>query len=169
MILYISCMATPYHICTSDLCGELSVTAFSAAKYRLEFGGVRQAPPVYFGRSIHPPSHTEKCSKVRWRKEWLGIIFFHSEFGSGWVVEYGVVTQALGSYSIYNALPTAEHLLMVNFSFIPQCRALVLEVEIQANCQTCSARHRGPRTQSRVTDANLDCGFVENALFHTDP
>ena len=26
------------------------------------------------------------------------------------------------------------------------------------------ARRRGPRTLSRITDANLDCAFVENAL-----
>ena len=57
-------MATPYHICTSDLCGgELSVTTFSAAKYRLELGGrVRQAPPVYFGRSVHPSLRTWRNS-----------------------------------------------------------------------------------------------------------
>ena len=26
-----------------------------------------------------------------------------------------------------------------------------------------------PRTPSRPSDANLDCAFVENALFYTDP
>ena len=29
----------------------------------------------------------------------------------------------------------------------------------------CCARHRGPRTQSKTADANLDCAFVENALY----
>ena len=27
----------------------------------------------------------------------------------------------------------------------------------------------GPKTPSTTTDANLDCAFVENALFYTDP
>ena len=31
------------------------------------------------------------------------------------------------------------------------------------------ARRRGPGTPSTTTDANLDCAFVENALFYTDP
>ena len=31
------------------------------------------------------------------------------------------------------------------------------------------ARHRGPRTPSRTTDANLDCAFVENALVFVAP
>ena len=29
----------------------------------------------------------------------------------------------------------------------------------------CRARRGGPRTPSRTSDANLDCAFVENALF----
>ena len=29
----------------------------------------------------------------------------------------------------------------------------------------CRARRGGPRTPSTTTDANLDCAFVENALF----
>ena len=29
----------------------------------------------------------------------------------------------------------------------------------------CRAKRRGPRTASTTTDANLDCAFVENALF----
>ena len=37
--------------------------------------------------------------------------------------------------------------------------------EIQGNRQVCGTRRRGPRTPSRTTDANLDCAFVENALF----
>ena len=42
--------------------------------------------------------------------------------------------------------------------------------EIQGHCQVCRARRRGPRTPSTTVDANLDCAFVENALFlHTDP
>ena len=31
------------------------------------------------------------------------------------------------------------------------------------------ARRGGPRTPSKTTDANLDCAFVENALYFTDP
>ena len=31
------------------------------------------------------------------------------------------------------------------------------------------ARHKGPRTPSRTTDANVDCAFVENALVFVVP
>ena len=41
--------------------------------------------------------------------------------------------------------------------------------EIQGHRQVWGARHEGPRTPSTTTDANLDCAFVENALFYTDP
>ena len=37
--------------------------------------------------------------------------------------------------------------------------------EIQGHRQVCRARCGGPRTPSPTTDANLDCAFVENALF----
>ena len=36
-------------------------------------------------------------------------------------------------------------------------------------CDALGSRHGGPRTSSRTTDATLDCAFVENALFYTDP
>ena len=39
--------------------------------------------------------------------------------------------------------------------------------ELQKHKDT--ARRGGPRTQSKTTNANLDCGFAENALFTTDP
>ena len=39
--------------------------------------------------------------------------------------------------------------------------------EIQGHCQVCRARRGGPRTPSTTTDTNLDCAFVENALFYT--
>ena len=38
--------------------------------------------------------------------------------------------------------------------------------EKQGHNQVCRA---GPRALSRTTETNLDCAFVENALFHTDP
>ena len=41
--------------------------------------------------------------------------------------------------------------------------------EIQGHRQVCRARRRGPRTPSTTTDANLDCAFVENALFYINP
>ena len=41
--------------------------------------------------------------------------------------------------------------------------------EILGHHQVCRARRGGPRTPSTTTDANLDCAFVENALFDTDP
>ena len=41
--------------------------------------------------------------------------------------------------------------------------------EIQGHRQVCRARRKGPRTLSTTTDANLDCAFVENALFYIDP
>ena len=41
--------------------------------------------------------------------------------------------------------------------------------EKQGHRQVCRARRGGPRTPSTTTDANLDCAFVENALFYTDP
>ena len=41
--------------------------------------------------------------------------------------------------------------------------------EIQGHRQVWRARREGPRTSSTTTDANLDCAFVENALFQTDP
>ena len=37
--------------------------------------------------------------------------------------------------------------------------------EIQGRNQVWRARRGGPRTPSTTTDANLDCAFVENALF----
>ena len=41
--------------------------------------------------------------------------------------------------------------------------------EIQGHRQVWCARRGGPRTPSTTTDKNLDCAFVENALFNTDP
>ena len=41
--------------------------------------------------------------------------------------------------------------------------------EKQGHRQVWRARCGGPRTPSTTTDANLDCAFVENALFYTDP
>ena len=41
--------------------------------------------------------------------------------------------------------------------------------EIQGHRHVCCARRGGPRTPSTTIDANLDCAFVENALFNTDP
>ena len=41
--------------------------------------------------------------------------------------------------------------------------------EIQGHSHVFRASHRVPETQSRTADANLDCVFVENALFYTDP
>ena len=40
--------------------------------------------------------------------------------------------------------------------------------EIQGHRQGCRARRGGPRTPSTTTEANLDCAFVENALFTND-
>ena len=37
--------------------------------------------------------------------------------------------------------------------------------EKQGHRQVWRARRGGPRTPSTTTDANLDCAFVENALF----
>ena len=37
--------------------------------------------------------------------------------------------------------------------------------EKQGHRQVCPAMRGGPRTPSTTTDANLDCAFVENALF----
>ena len=42
-------------------------------------------------------------------------------------------------------------------------------IENQGHHQVCRARRGGPRTPSTTTDANLDCAFVEYALFYTDP
>ena len=41
--------------------------------------------------------------------------------------------------------------------------------EIQGHRQVCRARRGGPRTPSITTDTNLDCAFVENALFYRAP
>ena len=41
--------------------------------------------------------------------------------------------------------------------------------EKQEHRQVYCARRGGPSTPSTTTDANLDCAFVENALFDTDP
>ena len=49
---------------------------------------------------------------------------------------------------------------------------LVLLPEIQkykGHRQVCRARHRGPRTLSKIADANLQCAFDENALYYNDP
>ena len=49
-------------------------------------------------------------------------------------------------------------------------RVLLPELpEIQGHRQVWRTRREGPRTPSRTTDKNLDCAFVENALFYTDP
>ena len=39
----------------------------------------------------------------------------------------------------------------------------------QGHRQVRCARRGGLRTPSPITDANLDCALVENALFYTDP
>ena len=41
--------------------------------------------------------------------------------------------------------------------------------EIQGHCQVWRARRGGPRTLSTTADTNLDCAFVENALFYINP
>ena len=41
--------------------------------------------------------------------------------------------------------------------------------EKQGRCKVCHARHWGLKTLSRTADANLDCAFVENELFYTNP
>ena len=49
-------------------------------------------------------------------------------------------------------------------------RALLPELPIYKDTvRFACARRVGPRTQSLTTDANLDCAFVENALFYTNP
>ena len=35
--------------------------------------------------------------------------------------------------------------------------------------KVCRSRRGGPRTPSKTTNANLDCTFVKNTLFYTDP
>ena len=40
-------------------------------------------------------------------------------------------------------------------------------IEMQGCRQVCLARRRGPSTQSKTVDANLDCAFVQNALVYT--
>ena len=44
-----------------------------------------------------------------------------------------------------------------------------ITTEIRGHCQVCHARWSSPRTPSTTTVANLDCAFVENALFYTNP
>ena len=39
----------------------------------------------------------------------------------------------------------------------------------QGHRKACRARRRGPRTLSKIADANLDCTMVANPLLHTDP
>ena len=39
--------------------------------------------------------------------------------------------------------------------------------ETQGHRHLCCARRRGPRTQSKTADTNLDCAFVESVLFYT--
>merc|ERR1719499_2138626 len=41
--------------------------------------------------------------------------------------------------------------------------------EVPGHRQVWRARRGGPRTPSTTTDANLDCAFVEIALFYIDP
>ena len=49
-------------------------------------------------------------------------------------------------------------------------RALLPELPIYKDTvRFACARRGGPRTLSTTTDTNLDCAFVENALFYTDP
>ena len=49
-------------------------------------------------------------------------------------------------------------------------RALLPEIQRYKDTisQVCRARRKGPGTPSKTSDANLDCAFVENALFYTD-
>ena len=42
-------------------------------------------------------------------------------------------------------------------------------IEARPPYKVCRAKREGPRTLSRTADANLNCAFVENALFYTDP
>ena len=39
--------------------------------------------------------------------------------------------------------------------------------ETQGHRHLCCARRRGPRTQSKTADTNLDCAFFESVLFYT--
>ena len=49
-------------------------------------------------------------------------------------------------------------------------RALLPELQrYKDTVQMCRARRGGPRTPSTTTDANLDCAFVEKALFYIYP
>ena len=46
---------------------------------------------------------------------------------------------------------------------------LMSATEILGHRQVCCARREGLRTPSTTTDSNLECSFVENAHFYTDP
>ena len=46
-------------------------------------------------------------------------------------------------------------------------RAMLPELQRYKDRQVWRSRRGGPRTSSTTTDANLDCAFVENALFYT--
>ena len=49
-------------------------------------------------------------------------------------------------------------------------RALLPELQRYKDTVRCAALGRGgPTTPSTTTDANLECAFVENALFYCDP
>ena len=49
-------------------------------------------------------------------------------------------------------------------------RALLPGLQRYKDTVRCAAARRGgPRTPSTTPDANLDCAFLENALFYTDP
>ena len=51
-------------------------------------------------------------------------------------------------------------------TLLASCIASVT-TEKQVQRQVCRTRRGGSRTPSTTIDANLDCGFVENALFYT--
>ena len=66
------------------------------------------------------------------------------------------------------SVPPSNSLVSVSDPRLASCVASGT-TEIQGHRQAWRARHGGPRTLSTTTDANLDCAFIENALFLTDP
>ena len=66
--------------------------------------------------------------------------------------------------TLFSSVPPSNSLVSVSDPRLASCAASGI-TEIQGHRQVCHARRAGPRTPSTTTDANLDCAFVENALF----
>ena len=105
------------------------------------------------------PSQASETGFSQWYRFWpLGICYFLFAFPIG-LPEWHSNIICLGPGFELTWCPSRALKLATYAAFGT--------IEIQGHRQVWCTRRWGPRTLSRASDVNLDCAFVENALFYT--